>query len=282
MRVSADRIAVVRAREGVGELLAAVPALRALREHLPHAHITLIGLPGADWFAEVFSGYVDELVRFPGFPGVPGVPFDACKTTSFLRDMHERELDLAIQLHGWGIAINAFTALLGATHAAGSVGESEPPADPDFFVEYDDDAPEPVRTLRVIERLGAKGSRGTELEFPLGDAQPPGDLEPGHYACVHVSTGDTERLAERADGFARDGLRVVLIGDGELVAAVRDGMRADALDLAGELSWRETAALLRDAQALVCEDPGVSAIAEAVCRQGAVDGPELAATGTER
>ena len=65
------RIAVLRALPGVGDLLCAVPALRAVRAAHPGAEVTLIGLPGATWFIERFRPYVDRLLPLTAWPGLP-------------------------------------------------------------------------------------------------------------------------------------------------------------------------------------------------------------------
>jgi ADP-heptose:LPS heptosyltransferase len=277
VRVSADRIAIVRALPGLGDMLCAIPALRAVRGTAPRAHVTLVGLESARWVVERFHTYVDELLPFPGFPGLPEVAVDARKIVGFLAEAQERDFDLAIQLHGSGVASNAFTELLGATRTAGTVLPDLPCPDPELFVGLDPAEPEPLRLLRVVENLGATPARGSELEFPVSADDvaeiAEHDLEPGAYACLHPGASVAERrwgaeqFALAADALADRGLRVVLTGVGlesELTRAVRERMSADALDLAGATSLGATAAVLRDAAVAICNDTGVSHLAAAV------------------
>src|SRR4051812_17653824 len=99
-------------------MLCAVPALRALRGTSPRAHIALVGLPSAAWLLDRFPTYLNELIPFPGFPGMTSRDLDARETVAFFGEMHDRRIDLAIQLHGDGVASNAFTQLLGARATA--------------------------------------------------------------------------------------------------------------------------------------------------------------------
>src|SRR5919205_1235222 len=68
------RIAILRARTGLGDLLCSVPALRALRARLPNAHIALITFAEMAPVVERQRSYVDELLPFPGWPGIPERP----------------------------------------------------------------------------------------------------------------------------------------------------------------------------------------------------------------
>src|SRR5918999_853902 len=89
------KLAILRALQ-LGDLLCAVPALRALRAGLPEAEITLIGLPWARDFVRRFDSYVDGFLEFPGHPGAYEVPFAPAKSMGFFQSVAERPFDLAV------------------------------------------------------------------------------------------------------------------------------------------------------------------------------------------
>ena len=113
-----QRVAVLRAL-ALGDLLCAIPALRAFRAAWRDAEITLVGLPWARQFAERFEGYIDRFVEFPGWPGLPEREPLLGRIPDFLAAMQREEYDLAIQLHGSGTIVNSLIALLGAKRTAG-------------------------------------------------------------------------------------------------------------------------------------------------------------------
>jgi ADP-heptose:LPS heptosyltransferase len=183
------RVAVFRALQ-LGDMLCAVPALRALRAALPHAHVTLIGLPWAHEFAERFSAYLDDFVEFPGYPGLPERTVDTGRVPDCLAAMLQRRFDLAIQIYGSGRITNPLVALLGARRTAGYVVPGESCPDPATFLPYPDGEHEVRIHLRLAEFFGAP-PRGEHLELPPA-ARDDEDLErlgaglvPGTYACLH-------------------------------------------------------------------------------------------------
>jgi len=103
------RIAVVRMLQ-LGDMLVAIPALRALRAGFPRAEMTLIGLPWAESFAHHYKGYVDRFVAFPGYPGIAEAPYDAERTNLFLAAQRAHGYDLVVQMHGSGGDSNPFAA----------------------------------------------------------------------------------------------------------------------------------------------------------------------------
>src|SRR5690606_8920872 len=93
---SYSTIGVFRALQ-LGDMLCAVPSLRALRERWPHAKVALIGLPWQRELLARFPEYVDDLVVFPGYPGLPEQAYDGRRLAEFLDEMNARSFDLLLQ-----------------------------------------------------------------------------------------------------------------------------------------------------------------------------------------
>jgi ADP-heptose:LPS heptosyltransferase len=269
------KIAVVRALQ-LGDLLCAVPALRALRAARPHAQVTLVGLPWACEFARRFRRYVDDFVALPGYPGLPEYPCDAASLPAVLAALRERRFDLAIQMHGSGEIMNGVVARMEACHSAGFYRPGQACPDPARFLAWQNHEHEVLRFLRLAAHLGAP-ARGTALEFPLQHDDwrewTALGLERDTYAVVHPGAQlasrrwPAERFAQVADALSRDGLQIVLTGtksEAPIVAAVRSAMKTPALDLAGLTSLGGLAALVARARLVVANDTGISHIAAAM------------------
>lgn len=280
-----ERVAVFRALQ-LGDLLCAVPALRALRAALPHARITLIGLPWARAFAHRFAHYVDDFLAFPGGGGLPERMAGTRETDEFYACAQAADFDLAIQLHGNGERSNAIVQRLGARTVAGFHRPGERAPEPERFVSYPGHLSEVRRLLALMEFLGAP-AQGHALEFPIlaeewrqaAELRAAYGLRPGEYACVHAGARvparrwPAERFAAVADLLAAQGLRIVLTGteeEGDVTAAVGRSMHTGLVNLAGRTSLGVLAALLTGTRLLVCNDTGISHVAAALRVQSVV------------
>lgn len=269
-------VAVFRALQ-LGDLLCAVPALRALRHARPRERIALIGLPWARAFAQRFARYVDQFLEFPGHPALPERGDDG-RLAAFMSDARERKFDLAIQLHGDGRVANGIVSGLGAREVLGFrlQGVATPPG---RYVEWHSREHEIDRGLRLLAALDIP-SRGRALEFPLtdDDAEELAWLEARHgfeaagAVCVHAGAQlasrrwPPERFAAVADALAAEGLTVLLTGtpgEAGLAQRLADAMRCRCVNLAGRTSLGGVAALISSVRLLVCNDTGVSHLAAA-------------------
>ena len=297
------RIAVFRAL-ALGDLLCAVPALRALRAHAPGARITLIGLPWAQSFVDRYCAYVDELLPFPGFPGYPEQEGAIPAFLDFLRAARDKRFDLAIQLHGSGELTNRILALLGAKRTAGfktgtvpffplaeqkasdvpSYGKrglspfASPFADRDFLA-WPDDLNEVRRPLALMKHLGVP-LKGEHLELPITwtdwelweEISRRHRLLAGRFVCVHPGARlqsrrwPAARFAAVGSALAHDGWRIAVTGSkGEAALASEVAAQIPgAIDLTGETTLGSLAAAIAKSALLVCNDTGVSHVAAAV------------------
>ena len=275
---SAADIVVLRALPGLGDLLCAVPALRALRAAAPHARITLLGLELVRALAVRYRRLIDRFEAVPGFPGLPEQEVDEEALATFLTAMRARRPDLALQLHGDGRVSNRLVLQLGAAHAAGSYPPGEAP--PGEYFLPSEEGPEIRRMLRPVLALGAP-DMGDHLEFPLL----PSDEALGRgllrawglprrgYVCVQPGASRSDRrwgvsgFAAVADAHAAEGQHIALTGTAAevgLTAAVRRRMQAPAADLGGRTSVGGLAALFAGAGLVVCNDTGAAHLAAAL------------------
>jgi ADP-heptose:LPS heptosyltransferase len=274
----AAEIAVFRALQ-LGDLLCAIPALRALRRAFPRARITLIGLPWAQQLVARFAQYLDSFIAFPGFPGLPEQPCNVAALPTFLQQAQSRRFDLALQLHGSGTLTNSIVAMLGARHTAGYFRSGDFCPDAQRFVPWRPGEHEVRRYLALLRELGIEADDAA-LEFPITDedrddlrrAAAGLALHEADYVCVHPGSQLPsrrwlpERFAAVADALAEDGLNVVLTGvagEAALNAQIARSMRAPAIDLTGKTTLGAAGALIDGARLLVSNDTGVAHIAAA-------------------
>jgi ADP-heptose:LPS heptosyltransferase len=237
------RVVVLRAL-GLGDLLTAVPALRAVRRFVPDAHVALAA-PDALAPLALLSGAVDEVVDAAPLAPLPAVLHGA---------------DLAVNLHGRG---PQSTALLTATSPTRLVSYGLPDGPRWDPAEHD-----VVRWCRLLQESGIPADPA-DLMLDLPDAEPP---VPGavvvHPGAAHASRRwPAERWSAVAQVLAEDGHDVVLTGgpdERELAHGVAEGAGLPGASvLAGRTDLTRLAALVAHARLAVSPDTGVAHLATA-------------------
>ncbi len=273
------KIAIFRALQ-IGDMLCAIPALKALRHACPDAHVTLIGLPWAESLVRRFGKYLDDFIPFPGYPGLPEQTWQPQQIPAWMHTVIGRQFDLLLQMHGNGAIVNPLVAALGAGAVAGFYEPGRYCPDPAWYTPYPEEGSEVQRLLTLTNFLGAP-SQGEELEFPVTAEEERNceelcrryGLQPKRYVCVHPGARDTRRwwsaghFARAADEVADKGFAVVLTGtqgEQETVHSVVAAMRNPSVNLAGKTDLGTLAVLVRNARMILSNDTGVSHIAAAV------------------
>lgn len=276
------KIAVLRALQ-LGDMLCAVPALRALRRRFPQSEIALIGLPWSALWAQRLP-HVDRWFEFPGWPGLPEVTPNLRNIPAFLALMQECRFDLVLQLHGAGSIVNPIVASFAARNTAGFYRPGEYCPDPWRYVPWPEQGHEIERCLVLTDALDVPRA-GTQLEFPVlpcdrsALAQNWPQLGIGSncapYVCVHPGAQyvsrrwPVERYAAVAQALSDAGYLVVMTGTREehglgeaLASLLRPGSRL--LDLIGRTSLWQLGALIEQARLVLANDTSVSHIAAAL------------------
>ena len=272
-----QKIAIFRALQ-LGDMLCAIPAVRALRTAFPDALITLLGLPWQKMLAERFPYYFDRFIHFPGYPGLPEQESNVTAFPRFLKSMQEEQFDLVLQMQGNGSVVNPMVALMNGRYTAGFWREEDYCPDPRYFLAYPEHVNEIERHLLLMKHLGIP-SQGKSLEFPITekDEQDYASLQlsliPGEYIVVHPGSRGSWRqwppacFASLADHYAAMGWKIVITGTKEeipLTMEVTGRMQYDAINTAGTTTLGSLAVLVKNARALFSNCTGISHIAAAL------------------
>lgn len=266
-----QRLVVIRPDNKLGETLLATPVLRALREALPDAYIEA-------WFGRRWTQMVDGS---PYVNRVRGVPFRP-RGHEFWRLLAElrrirAEACLILRPDTYGYTLMARWA--GMPIRAGMVEKRALLKKPlTHIAPLDTRMHQVERNLAVAEVVMGRTLSRPPLAFTPSShvSLTPSVAEKltSAYAVLHLGTGGVqprwlpERFARVADYLAeRYRLLPVLSGapdDTALGIQCAQAMRYRAVNLVGQLSVLDLAAVLRDARLLVSVDTGVVHLAAAL------------------
>ncbi len=271
------KIAVLRAN-ALGDLVFALPALRALRNAYPDSEIVLLA---TEWHEELLQdrpGPVDRVVPIPPSKGVRGgedARGDPVELDAFFERMRKERFDVAVQLHGGGRYSNPFVLRLGASLTVGS--RTPDAAELDRWVPYFYWQSEIMRHLEVVSLLGARtDDPEPALAVVARDLDEACRVVPESRSpllVLHPGVTDSRRrwpaesFAAVGDRMVERGCRVVITGtveEGVLAERVAETMRAPAENVAGKLSLSGLTGLLARAAVVVSNDTGPLHLAGAV------------------
>lgn len=231
----------------LGDLLVAVPALRALRRAHPEHRLVLAT---SGWLAPVADlvGGVDVLLPTPGLdnplPPRPG------------------RVDVAVNLHGRGPQSHALLDRLEPRQRLGFAAPGWPgPA-------WSEDVHERERWAGLVRAYGHPADAGDVAIARPATASPAPGAVVVHVGAFYGSRAwPVDRFAAVAAALVRTGRRVVLSGgDADRDRAVQVGRQAGLAPgdvLAGRTDLAQLAALVADAALLVTVDTGAAHLATA-------------------
>lgn len=253
----ADRLRVLALRAlGLGDLLTAVPALRALRRRWPTAELMLLAPSGLAPLVPLIGG-IDRLVPVRAVVGARDRPDPA---TLRLTAEVDRP-DVAVNLHGRGP--QSTTTLAGLRPSRLIAFEVD---DGGVLSRFDDHEHEVARWCRLLTEHGVAADPGDLRLLPAGvpPAVPAGVvLHPG--AGQPSRRWPVPRWVAVARGLATTGGPVVVTGgpdEVELAEQVADGAGLPrSAVLAGRTGLAVLAATVAAARLVVAPDTGISHLA---------------------
>ncbi|WP_410221492.1 glycosyltransferase family 9 protein [Pedobacter sp.] len=274
MENNIKKIAIFRALQ-LGDILCAMPAIKAIREFYPQAEIIFIGLAHTKPLIERFK-CTDQFVAFPGYPGLPEQEFDPIGFETFVNQMREKEIDLLFQLQGNGAVVYEFLNILGAKRVVGFC-QTIAQQNEDLMC-YPEKLHEIDRHLALLNHLKIAYSNDeiffSTLEQDEADFKAlKSGLKPKEYICIHPGSRGKWRqwpvayFAAIADFCKERGFEVVITGDEnetDIAHELAVKMKYRPLILTGKTSLGAISHIIENAFALIANCTGVSHIAAAL------------------
>jgi len=273
------RIAVLRGG-GLGDLVFAVPAMRALAAHFANAELVLVGHGWQAGCAARPRGPVSAVIDLPQ-PIVDWLAGGAePPELDELIALLDGRFDLAVQIHGGGGRSNLLVGRIGARRTIGLRAEGAPPLDATIPYRYWQS--EVMRALEVVRLAGAEPveiePRLVPTAADIVSARRVVDdissLRDGVERVVVLAPGATDgrrrwpapRFGELARALRDQGHLSVVIGTAPEAPLASEIVRAapGTVDLTGRLTLPELAGLLADAALVVGNDSGPLHLAAAV------------------
>jgi len=250
---------VVRATNWVGDAVMSLPAIRAVRERFPRAHLAVLAKP---WVADVYGWEpgIDEIVPYTG-----------------------TRREIAARIRGYDAAIllpNSFDSALVAWMARIPVRVGYRRDGRGLLLTHPIARPEPGEIprherfyyLELLRRAGLlprlPSSPVIRMERPAAAASPPVvGVSPG-AAFGGAKRWLPERFAEAAEGLARElGGRVSLFGSGaerKLCEGLAARLTVPVTNYAGETTLRQFIELLSACSVFLTNDSGSMHLAAAM------------------
>ena len=274
---------LIRATNWVGDAIMALPALRAVRDRFPEAHIAIVARP---YVADIYRDQhvCDQLVPYD----VQGAQAGVSGRESLARELRTQKFDVALLLQNafdaawlaWragipqriGYARDGRSVLL--TKAVPVPKPGEIPAHEQFYYlellrragwldhlsgeSYIALNLDPQAKQHAAERLLAAGARSHALRVAIGAGASYGSAK-----CWPL-----DRFAEVANRLtAESDAEIVLFGTPTEVAvssAISAGLRRPPIDLTGKTSVADLPALLSQCHLFIGNDSGAMHVASAV------------------
>ena len=234
---------------GLGDLLTAVPAIRALRRWHPDHELVLATPTALKSIADLVGG-VDAVVDTTALAPVPWTG---------------DRIDIAVNLHGSGPESHR---VLAAVHPRSLVAYAHPDVPDLRGPEWDFDEHEVRRWCRLVESVGATADPAElALARPEQSSQAPGAVVVHPGAAFGSRRWPYGRFATVARHLASRGHALVITGGADERTLAAEVARSAGLPmesvLAGDTSLEEFAAVVAEATLVISGDTGVAHLATA-------------------